>query len=225
MVRTMGLAVILTAVVAAGDIEAAMRRIEIDSRLVDCAGVGRQRCMRVRDGEDQPWRMFYGSIEGFTFEPGYRYVLRVEEIAMPNPPADASSVRTVLVEQVRKVAVEPPADPFLGKVWRLFELQAAADAVPMHPTVPITLAIDSGAGRASGKGGCNRYFAGVTLAGTQLAMAGIGATQMACPPPAMKEEAAYLAALERVTGYAVDNDVLTLTLAGGGRLRYRELLD
>ena len=64
-----------------------------------------------------------------------------------------------------------------------------------------------------------------TLTGTQLSLSGIGATQMACPPPAMDEEAVYLAALERVTGYAVDGRVLSLTLVGGGRLRYRELLD
>lgn len=128
-------------------------------------------------------------------------------------------------EQVHTVAVESPADPFHGRVWRLFELQATPDAAPMHPSVPITLEIDTEAGQASGKGGCNRYFGGITLAGTQLSVTGIGATQMACPPPAMDEEVAYLAVLERVTGYAIDDDVLTLTLVGGGRLRYRELLD
>ena len=63
------------------------------------------------------------------------------------------------------------------------------------------------------------------LTGQQLAVSGIGATRMACPPPAMTEESAYLAALATVTGYLVEADALTLTLADGGRLRYRELLD
>ena len=63
------------------------------------------------------------------------------------------------------------------------------------------------------------------LTGQQLAVSGIGATRMACPPPAMTEESAYLAALAQVTGYSVEGDALTLTLADGGRLRYRELLD
>ena len=76
---------------------------------------------------DQPWRLFHGAIEGFDFAPGYRYRLQVEEIAVADPPADGSSLRTVLREMVRRVAVEPPADPFAGKVWRLFELQAARD--------------------------------------------------------------------------------------------------
>ena len=41
----------------------------------------------------------------------------------------------------------------------------------------------------------------------------------------MTEESAYLAALALVTGSSVEEDALTLTLADGGRLRYRELLD
>lgn len=136
-----------------------------------------------------------------------------------------AATRAVPIEQGRQVAAEAPAEPFHGKVWRLFELQAAPDAAPMQPSAMITLEIDAAAGRASGKGGCNRYFGGMTLSGTQLSVSGIGATQMACPPPAMDEEAAYLSALERVTGYQIEGDVLTLTLVGGGRLRYRELLD
>ncbi len=134
-------------------------------------------------------------------------------------------VRPVPGTQVHMAAVGSPADPFHGRVWQLFELQVTPDAAPMHPSVPITLEIDTATGQAGGKGGCNRYFGGITLTGTQLSLSGIGATQMACPPPAMDEEAAYLAALERVTGYAVDGRVLSLTLVGGGRLRYRELLD
>lgn len=173
MVRMVGLVVALTAVVAANQVDAAVRLLEtVDSRWTHCSGVGVQECIHVR-----------------------------------------------------KVAVESPVDPFQGKVWRLFELVAAAGGAPMHPSVPITLEVDAATGQVSGKGGCNRYFAGAKLAGTQFTLAGIGSTQMACPPPAMDEEAAYLAALERVTGYAVEGDVLTLTLMGGGQLRYRELLD
>ena len=46
---------------------------------------------------------------------------------------------------------------------------------------------------------------------------------MACPPPAMDEEQAFLAALGRTEGYVVEDDLPTL--AGGGRLRICEVLD
>ncbi len=209
---------------AAGN-AAGLRKLEVDSQRVPCTGVGPQECLRVRGSADEPWTLFHGAIEGFTFEPGHRYTLLVDAIPVSNPPADESSLRTVLREQIRMVAVEPPADPFAGKVWRLFELQASADAAPLQPESLITLQVDAPGGKVSGKGGCNRYFGTAVLTGRQLAVSGIGATRMACPPPAMTEESAYLAALERVTGYSVEEDALTLTLADGGRLRYRELLD
>lgn len=204
---------------------AELRMIEVDSRQVDCVGVAPAKCLRVRDASDQPWRLFHGAIEGFAFEPGYRYRLQVEEIAVADPPADGSSLRTVLREMVRKVAVEPPADPFAGKVWRLFELQAGGPA--LQPTALITLAIDAPGGRASGKGGCNNWFATAAVDGPNLKLTGMGATMMACPPPALEEERAFLDALGRVQGYVVADDGLglTLTLAGGGQLRFGQLID
>ena len=114
---------------------------------------------------------------------------------------------------------------FAAQTWRLFELQAGPDSTPTQPNSPITLQFDAVAGRVSGTGGCNRYFAGAVVRDRKLTISAIGATRMACPAPAMAEESGYLAALERATSYLVEDEVLTLTLAGGGWLRYRKLLD
>ena len=111
----------------------------------------------MRDRADQPWRLFHGQIEGFTFEPGYRYRLQVEEIPVADPPADGSSIRTVLREMVRKLAVEPPADPFAGKVWRLYRAPARGRcAAPCSPTAMITLAIDTPGRPGLGQGRLQR---------------------------------------------------------------------
>ena len=147
----------------------------------------------------------------------------VEGVPNEKPMAGASSAMSV--EPMRKVAVEPPADAFATQTWQLFELQAGPDVAPIQPTALITLQFDAAAGRVSGSGGCNRYFAGATVRNQMLTVFAIGATRMACPPPAMAEESAYFAALERATGYQIEDGVLTLTLADGGWLRYRKLLD
>lgn len=76
-----------------------VQRLYVNSRLVDCeGGAGPQRCLQVRDGPDQEWRLFYGQIEGFTFEPGYLYTLSVDVTPRDAPPEDASSLRYTLVE-------------------------------------------------------------------------------------------------------------------------------
>jgi len=74
----------------------------INSALVDCVGVAPMKCMQVRHSAQQPWGLFYTGIEGFTFEPGYRYRLKVQVTELKNVPADASSLRYTLVEQLEK---------------------------------------------------------------------------------------------------------------------------
>lgn len=46
--------------------------------------------------------LFYGKIEGFTYEEGHAYELRVRVDEVKAPPADRSSQRVRLVEIVSK---------------------------------------------------------------------------------------------------------------------------
>ncbi len=73
---------------------------EVGPARVPCTGEARTRCLRVRVPPDTAWRLFYDSIEGFTFEEGYRWRLDVERRSVPNPPADGSSYRYRLVRVV-----------------------------------------------------------------------------------------------------------------------------
>ncbi|GAA5532171.1 META and DUF4377 domain-containing protein [Deinococcus aluminii] len=74
----------------------------VAAQRVPCTGVAPMSCLRIqRDGG--PWELFYGQIEGFTFQPGVTQVIRVREEDRPAPvPADASSKRYVLVEVVER---------------------------------------------------------------------------------------------------------------------------
>jgi Domain of unknown function (DUF4377) len=75
----------------------------VNRELVDCeGGAGPQKCMQLRRRPDEPWELFYGGIDGFSFEPGFTYELRVDVTEVASPPADASSLRYALVEVVDK---------------------------------------------------------------------------------------------------------------------------
>ena len=76
--------------------------LEVSEQRVPCVGVGPRECLQVREQADAPWQLFYASIEGFTYEPGFRYVLRVAQRPIPNPPADGSSLAYRLVDVVSK---------------------------------------------------------------------------------------------------------------------------
>lgn len=70
--------------------------------LADCEGESPRKCMQTRSNESEDWSYFYDSIEGFEYEPSFRYELRVEVTARPNAPADSSSLRYKLLEVVSK---------------------------------------------------------------------------------------------------------------------------
>jgi hypothetical protein len=78
--------------------------LEVAPARVPCVGVEPMQCLQVRRSATAPWEAFYDHIQGFTYEEGYRYRLRVGRRELTNPPADASSfeyrLRAVL-ERVR----------------------------------------------------------------------------------------------------------------------------
>jgi len=78
------------------------KTIFVGPNLVDCVGVGPQKCMQIKDKENQMWKNFYDKIEGFDFQPGFSYKLTVEVTEIENPPADASSKKYKLIEVLEK---------------------------------------------------------------------------------------------------------------------------
>lgn len=68
----------------------------------DCTGVAPMKCLQVKEKATDSWTNFYSNIEGFTYEPGYEYVLKVKTENIKNPPADGSSIKYILVKQVSK---------------------------------------------------------------------------------------------------------------------------
>lgn len=86
--------------------------VTVGPTLARCYGVGEQSCMVV-DGE-----LFYDRIEGFTFEAGYDYRLRIGKYdpwGGREPPEDASLYTYRLLEQLQKTAApSSPATLSLG---------------------------------------------------------------------------------------------------------------
>ncbi|WP_162240286.1 DUF4377 domain-containing protein [Nocardia arizonensis] len=76
--------------------------VEVAPRTMRCVGVAPRECLQIRRSPNASWELFYATIEGFDFQPGFRYHLTVQEIPVPNPPADAAPVRWKLVEVLDK---------------------------------------------------------------------------------------------------------------------------
>lgn len=83
-----------------------VQRWHVSDALVDCMGVAPEKCMRIRRANHPEWENFHGQIERFEYEEGTRYILEVDIVEVETPPADASSLRHVLVRQVVPLAEE-----------------------------------------------------------------------------------------------------------------------
>lgn len=190
---------------------------------VECTGVGPMMCLQVREDPAAEYQLFYNSIEGFTFAPGYEYELRVLVETVANPPADGSSLRYTLVEEVSRTAVATTGEATTmetndlhGIRWLLaFYLDAQGQTVVALPDREVSAEFDPD-GRVAGSGGCNRYFASYTVDGQNLTISQAGSTMMACEPAeVMAQEAAFLAALSSAATWQVEGEQLTIRNAAG----------
>ena len=63
----------------------------------DCVSVLPQRCLLVKRPAQAVWSLFYGAIEGFSYQSGRTSLLRVRLVRLPRPAADGSSLSYRLV--------------------------------------------------------------------------------------------------------------------------------
>lgn len=76
---------------------------------VECTGEGVQQCLLVRRSVAAEWTNFYDAIEGFTYEPGFDWTLRVSSREVRNPPADGSSIAYRLITVLEKTPAQQAA--------------------------------------------------------------------------------------------------------------------
>jgi heat shock protein HslJ len=130
----------------------------VNSFRAPCVGVGPMNCLQIKRGDPAKgeWQHFYSSIDGFSFEPGYRYRLRVRETRLPpdRVPADASSIRYELIEILDKF---PDPRTAIHDIWMLESIDGIAiDAFdPGSRDEPPFLEFNVTRGRFLGNDGCN----------------------------------------------------------------------
>ncbi|WP_324767443.1 DUF4377 domain-containing protein [Pokkaliibacter plantistimulans] len=75
-----------------------------------CQGVAAGLCMEVKYDAKEDWSLFYGSIDGFIYQAGYYYTLKVHRGLRENPAADQSRYVWKLLEVVNKTPATKRAD-------------------------------------------------------------------------------------------------------------------
>lgn len=83
-----------------------LRKIIVADHKADCVGVAPQSCLLTKPAgqtnSESDWQYRYSGIEGFDYEPHYEYTLLIKNTPVINPPADASSVHSKLIQILEK---------------------------------------------------------------------------------------------------------------------------
>ncbi len=106
--------------------------------------------------------------------------------------------------------------PIEGLTWLLTGQVIDGEMVAVPERLGASLRMDGG--DAGGNGGCNSYFTSYELDGFELTFGPIGSTMMACVPPIMDTEQAFLANLGQVAAYQSGGIQMALLDAEGAFL-------
>lgn len=160
--------------------EVQSKMLIVADHLENCVGVGPQSCMLVKENPDDEWTYFYDQIEGFEYEEGYTYELLVNEIPVPNPAADASSLRYELKNIISKTPTLINDD--LIKEWTVIKIKGL-EQLSSSPT----MIFEKEDTKVAGFAGCNNYFSTYKVSGNELSFAPVGATRKLCPDMSVED--------------------------------------
>ena len=173
-------------------------KLVVKENKVPCTGVAPTECLQVKEGKEKEFKYFYNSIEGFDFEPGYQYKLKVEKKKRTGViPADASAYTYQLKKVLRKKKVTTVnkniSMEFLDKKMVLTHLNGKA-----IPGGNIYFTFNSKEQSVSGKGACNLFNSTYKLSGDDLKINSGMSTMMACDEATMQLESEFHNAMDQV---------------------------
>lgn len=109
----------------------------------------------------------------------------------------------------RRTGAPASRTAFEGTEWRLAECAGPDGELAPVPEEVLATAV-FGEGFVAGTTGCNRYRAQVALEGAAITVGPIAMTMMACDPPRMALERAFMAALEEASARALAGAMLEI---------------
>lgn len=167
---------------------------------VDCVGVGPQKCLQIKEDGQADWTYFYNQIEGFDYEEGFFYKIKVDIIKVENPPADGSSLKYKLIEVLEKSKAPFNLDKSSWLVTRLNNHQNLA----RNPFIKIDLSQNDISGNTS----CNRFSAKIAVSKNKVDISEISSTEYLCKT--IDTEESFMKALNNIFSYTLTNGKLQL---------------
>ena len=92
-----------------------------------------------------------------------------------------------------------------GISWR--PIMVGNEAIPEDSGIFVSFEVD---GSIKGRGGCNNFFGSLEQTESGIEIGPLGVTRMACPPPIMNRETAFLEALQKTRDFQANDESMRL---------------
>jgi heat shock protein HslJ len=193
------------------------KTVFVGPKLVDCTGAAPQKCMLIKENPEDEYTLFFDQIEGFNYEEGFEYQLVVVEQEVEDPPADAYSIRWILIEELSKTPVESANENQLEWTdWVMVSyLTQDGEVIESLPGVNATALFQDG--QVIGNASCNNFSGEYEVDGSNITVGPLASTEMLCGghPRVMDQEMGYLSALGGAATYVIEGEQLIIANEAG----------
>lgn len=194
----------------------------VASYKVKCTGLAEQSCFLIKLKAEDEWTYYYNDLDGFDYEEGYEYVVKVKKIRASNEVTDASDFKYELVEIVSKTPLKVTISP-LYDTWGLIELNGVAVDIGKLRTSPL-MDINTQKNRILASTGCNSFNTEFKFDDdSQMFVVSfpLRITTIACDDYSIESE--FLKSLEMVDSYKISGVDLYLLSKGKVLFKYRKV--
>ena len=196
------------------------KEVIIASYKAPCTGVAPQMCFLYKENQEDEWKYFYSKVDGFDYEEGYEYVIKVKVKSDGNSYMDASDLKFIFVELISKEKKVVTISPLYDS-WGLLELNGVSVDIAKLMRSPL-MDINTQKKKINASTGCNSFSTSFEYDDERLFKVKFPfpITEMACENSIEKE---FLIALESVDSYKTNGLDLILLANGAVVLKYRKL--
>ncbi|MDF7800877.1 META domain-containing protein [Pontiellaceae bacterium B1224] len=180
-------------------------------QMADDVGPEKTSCLLVKQSTNATYRLMYGSIDGFKYDPGFEYELQVEVTEHNDVSAGDSGYTYTLVKMVSK---KPASLNIESTVWELTAYQSAGGKMEA-PIQKSGIMLKVADGNITGHAGVNQFFGKCDLKESTLQISDIGSTRMTGSPELIVQESQFLGLLKRAVNYQIVGNELRLRNADG----------
>ena len=186
----------------------------VADRKVACAG--NYECIQIREKTKDAWRVYADTIDGFKYEEGYAYKIRVQPFLTKDNFSGLYDEKYTFIKVISKKKTSfNPAEKLAGKKWIIRSLDDTHRVLSI-PDTSLVIQFDIKEGKLRGKNVCNNFTGNFTTESSKIALNNIGATKMMCKGQQLED--IIFDFYKSTTTYNIAGNTLTLYQPNGSNM-------